>query len=55
MRVLDPMNLVNLSKSDLMVLFDKKNFYTHAWKSEAMKYKKVVRVCVRNGLHAGDY
>ena len=54
LRVYDPLHLVNLSKGDLLKLNELSLLCMDIWIDEAQKYKRVVRMCVEKGLHAGS-
>ena len=54
LRVYDSLHLLNLSRGDMLKLNKLRLLCMDIWRDEAQKYKRVVRVCVAKGLHAGS-
>ena len=52
--IYDPMQIVNLSRSDLWKLNDIDCSYIAFWKIEAERYKKLIRVCLKERIHANS-
>lgn len=49
----DPIHLVNLSESDLQILYRHKFMYSDLEKEHAIPFEHVVHVCVLKGYHSG--
>jgi uncharacterized protein YfbU (UPF0304 family) len=54
MTVYDPMQLVNLSRSDLRTLDDTECSFLPFWKTEENKYRKIIRICLSARIHANS-
>jgi hypothetical protein len=54
MTVYDPMQLVNLSRSDLRTLYDTECSFLPFWKTEENKYRKILRICLSARVHANS-
>ena len=52
MRVYEPLHLINLSKDDLLSLNRKEIWIPKGFEEPGMKYQNVVKVCVKQGVHA---
>jgi hypothetical protein len=50
----DPMQIVNLSRSDLWKLNDIDCLYVPFWRIEAERYKKLIRTCLKEMIHANS-
>jgi hypothetical protein len=52
-RVFDPISLINLTKYDLRVLHANKIQHYVLDQEEALKFQKIVEICLKMGIHAG--
>ena len=55
LRMLDPLNLVNFSEDDLLILKTNRIDYHKDHETEAMQFQRVVDVCVEQKIHAGSH
>lgn len=51
-RLYDPMQLVNFSRNDLWILDERAKECSDFWKFELDRYKKIIRTCLRENIHA---
>jgi hypothetical protein len=54
MSMYDPMQVVNLSRSDLRRLYDANYSSVPFWKNEERKYRKIIQVCLHERIHANS-
>jgi hypothetical protein len=54
MTVYDPMQLVNLSRSDIRMLYDTECSFLPFWKAEEDRYRKILRICLSAEIHANS-
>ncbi|KAI3774010.1 hypothetical protein L1987_48552 [Smallanthus sonchifolius] len=50
----DAMNLINFSKKDQRTLRKNEIMFTDEWKEQGLQYKRVLEICRRYGVHAGN-
>ena len=55
LRMLDPLNLINFSEDDLLILKTNRIDYHKDHETEANQFQRVVDVCVEQKIHAGSH
>lgn len=52
-RVYDPLSQINLTLTDLEALHSHKIEYIDEFKTDAIKFQKIVNICIAKGIHVG--